>query len=275
MLNVHYAIDLWLEVCSRPQPARGVVGQATVSGALGIVNLADQQFAELRGRLNELIPPDIVLGPDDCLFTYLGASEVLKVIPTGQIIRGVLSPDKTVVGYCFDATSGQSLRFELVQVSGSATPRVSVSLFDNPTAFIGTGRALSEGTLSVGPLIITATGRYLLIVSHDNPSLGQPITSDFGVLISDVTGKVITGPGLIEDETTGELKQVDPSFVPVITPLAVTATPGQSTAVICPSLTATCDMFTSCAEALACYNLGLTRLDEDADGVPCDLLCGG
>ncbi len=274
MLNVHHAVDLWVEVCSRPQPVRGVVGQATVSGAMGIVNLADEQFAELRRRINALLPPEIELGPNQCLFTFQNASEVIDLLPLAQIGRGTLDASKRAYGFCFDATTGQQLRFESLQVSGNARLRISVSPFDNPTAFIANGITTSTGgNLSVGPVLISTSGRYLLLISHDDPTLSEPLVSDFAVLITDTTGVTIVGPGLILDPTTGQPAIASPNLPNILTPLAVTATPNVTTAVVCPSLTFTCDMFTSCAEAEACYALGLTRLDADGDGVPCDLLC--
>jgi hypothetical protein len=270
---VHHAVDLWIEVCSRPQPARGTVGAATVSGAMSIVNFADQQFAELRRRITALLPPDIELGPDECLFSYLNATDILKVLPINEIGRGTLDAVNTVEGFCFDAVTGQNLRFEALQVSGNATLRISISPFDNPTAFIANGLAsVSQPSLSVGPVIISTGGRYLLVVSHDDPTLQGALVSDFAVLISDVAGTTIVGPGLQLNAETGQPEKVSPTAPNLLTPIAITQTPA-TTAVICPSLTFTCDMFLSCEEAQACYALGLTRLDADGDGIPCDLLC--
>ncbi len=132
MANVRLSIELWLEACGRPQPPNSaVVGQPSVTAALQAVNLADQQFAELRQRINELLPPALELGPNQCLFTYQGASDVLPVIPLGQVVRTTFDPATPVVGFCFDANAGQSLRFEFLEVAGNATPRISVTLFDN------------------------------------------------------------------------------------------------------------------------------------------------
>lgn len=57
MATVRQAIDLWIEACRQPQPPSGVVGEATVIGALSVIQTADTQFADLRARLNALVPP--------------------------------------------------------------------------------------------------------------------------------------------------------------------------------------------------------------------------
>lgn len=267
MTNLRLAIDLWLEACGRPQPPRALVGVPTVSGALEAVNLADQQFAELRQRINELLPAPLEIGPDQCLFTYQRASDVLPVVPIGEIIRSTFDPGTPVVGFCFDATAGQSLRFEFLQVSGNATPRISVTLFDNPTAFIANGVAAGgEGYLSVGPVIISTTGRHLLVISHDDDFLTEPLTSDFAVLISDVTGATLAGATLFIDETTGQVTRGAPPVAPVapvLTPL-----PFPTTTVFCPSFALTCEQLT-CQQAFACLAAGNFALDPDNNGVPC------
>ncbi|HLV35737.1 MAG TPA: SH3 domain-containing protein, partial [Spirillospora sp.] len=269
MANVRLSIELWLEACGRPQPPlSAVVGQPSVIAALEAVNLADQQFAELRARINELLPPPFELGPDQCLFTFMGASDVLPVIPIGQIARSTFDPTTSVVGFCFDASAGQSLRFEYLELTGNATPRISVTLFDNPTAFVANGQAVSgENYLSVGPVILSATGRYLLIVSHRDEFLNEPLTADFAVLINDVTGATITGPTLVINPETGQLERRDPFVPPVVTPIPGTAfcpyTPGAG-------ITPTCGNMLSCEMATACYQAGFVNLDENADGIPCN-----
>ena len=35
-----------------------------------------------------------------------------------------------------------------------------------------------------------------------------------------------------------------------------------------------CSSFSSCAEAVAAYKAGNTKLDRDKDGIPCEKLCG-
>ncbi len=276
MTNTRLSIDLWLEVCGRPRPQRSAVGQATVTGALEAVNLADQQFAELRRRINDLLPPELELGPDECLFTFSGASEILKIAPIGQIVRGTFSPSDLIRGFCFDAAAGQSLRFEFLQVSGNATPRISISLFDNPTQFIANGLAVpGEDYLSVGPAIINTDGRYLLLITHDDEFLADPVSSDFALLISDVTGAIIAGPTLIIDPNTGEPSRLDPTVISTPGPII----PTQQFVGGCPYVTGsqvTCTEMVasySCSVVDACFAAGIGNLDGDGNGIPCEAQC--
>jgi uncharacterized protein YraI len=276
MTNLRLAIDLWLDACDRPVPSGDLVSVPTVSGGLGAVNLADQQFAELRARINALLPPPFELGPDECLFTYRGASEVLPILAQGQLARSTFDPATPVVGFCFDANGGQSLRFEFLQVSGNATPRISVSFFDNPTAFIASGIATTGSqALSVGPVIMNQTGRYLLLISHDDPFLDLPLQSDFAVLISDVTGALVSRPGLYIDLETGEVKTQDPTLAPTLIAPELIPTLDADVLITCPSLAFTCDQLLTCEQAQACFTAGNFTLDSDGNGVPCENLCGG
>jgi len=273
MTNVRAAIDLWIDACQQPQPQRGVVGAATVQGALLTINTADAQFLELRRRLNELLPAIGEVGPDQCLFTFQGASDILPVIPIGQIVRSTLDGSQRTVGFCFDIDAGKSLRFEFLQVAGNALPLVAVTPFDNPTAFLATGRAVApDTTLVLGPVLISTPGRYLFIVSD---TTAAALTSDFAVLISDVTGLTAFGPSLQRDPATGNL-----IIVPPTQPLFSTPTPGllftptPPAGAVCPSLAFTCLQLISCAEAQACLAAGNFTLDPDNNGIPCqETLC--
>lgn len=273
MTNVRAAIDLWIDACQQPQPQRGVVGVATVQGALLTINTADAQFLELRRRLNELLPAVGEVGPDQCLFTFQGASDILPVIPIGQIVRSTLDGSQRTVGFCFDIDAGKSLRFEFLQVEGNALPLVAVTPFDNPTAFLATGRAVApDTTLVLGPVLISTPGRYLLIISD---TTAAALTSDFAVLISDVTGLTAFGPSLQRDPATGNLIIVPPTQPLFSTPtpgLLFTPTPPVGT--VCPSLAFTCLQLISCAEAQACLAAGNFTLDPDNNGIPCqETLC--
>lgn len=273
MTNLRLAIDLWIDVCQRPQPERGVVGLATVQGALAAVNAADGQFAEVRRRIDELLPRDIVLAPDECLFQYKGATDILRLITIGQLVRDRLDPGFAVNGYCFDATAGMTLRFELLQVSGNASLLLSLSLIDNPTNFLANGRGAGTALLTVSPVLISTTGRYLLIVGDLDAT--EAITSDYALLITNITGLTVTGPGLALDPITGQPIQVQSTFggqftpIPGVTPVA-TAVP-----VTCPSLAFSCTQLTTCDQAKACLAAGNFTLDPDANGNPCPNLCGG
>lgn len=271
MGNVRLAIDLWIETCSRPQPQRGDVGLATVQGALNVVNIADGQFAELRRRLNELLPPPLELGPDQCLFTFQGASQVLPVIGLSQIVRGNLVPGERTVGYCLDVAAGQTLRFELLQVSGNAQALLVVSPLDNPTAFTVTGRATDgQTTLNVSPVQIVQTGRYLVIISDTDDARPEPLASDFALLVTDITGVSPVGPTLILDPNTGQPIIGDPATTFV--PTQEFTVPGTGE-VICPNPAFTCEQLSSCEEAIACQELNFALPDANGDGRPCDNLC--
>lgn len=274
MTNTRSAIDLWIDVCSRPQPQRGAVGQATVSGALAAVNLADAQFAELRRRLNELLPPARELGPDECLFIFRGAQDILRVIPLDTLVFEGLTPSEPVTGFCLDAVAGQSLRFQFLQrESDNALPLIAVSPFDNPTNFIANARATGTSTpLILGPVIIPQTGRYLVIVADNDSARQQPLISQFGFYVSDVgPAGTATGPTLQIDPNTGAIILAEAPVLQPVVPEA-TVTPG---AVICPSLAFTCEQLTSCEQAQACLRAGNFSLDPDGNGIPCPNLCPG
>src|SRR5690606_24007710 len=64
MQDIRDAIDLFIQVCNQPGTGNPV-GQATVQGALNLINRADQTVITLRQRLNELIP-DLTVGVDEC-----------------------------------------------------------------------------------------------------------------------------------------------------------------------------------------------------------------
>ncbi len=269
MANTRLAIDLWFEACATPGP--GFVSEATVQGALGAINLADAQYAELRARLDELIPAIDEVGPDECLFTFNRRSDILKIIPIGELRTQVFENNRRAVGFCFDASEGQSLRFEVIRKSGTILPQLSVSQFDNPTVFLATGAGVAGvDLLTVGPLLIPQSGRYLLIISHVDEI---PPTGEIGVLITDVTGTSITQPGLAIDPETGEI-----IVNPVPTPIPTLPVPTPIGA-ICPAIAPlTCENLAAsgfgCAEAQACFALGNSGLDgPDADNIPCNALC--
>lgn len=276
MANVRRAIDLWIEACGFPQPPNGVVGQATVQGALNIIQVADGQFADIRRRLNELLPPLIQLGPNQCAFTFQNQTDVLNIIGIGQLVLDSLTPRKTATGYCVDATAGESLRIELVVYRGNATPLVSFSPIDNPSNFIGVGRATTpRNVIAVGPILIPATGRYLLVVADTGSNRTEALNGDFGLLVSAVSGLTLTAPGLGLDPVTG-LPIVNP--VPTPIPGAFPTTTPTGGIAACPSLLFTCSQLFSCSEARACLQAGNFSLDNTTsdpngiagNGIPCE-----
>jgi uncharacterized protein YraI len=271
MATLRQAIDLWIDSCRLPQPPSGVVGEATVSGALNVIQTADAQFANLRARLNELAPPDLEVGAGSCLFTYQDQFDILQVIAKGQLILDSLTPRKTVVGFCLDAAAGDALRVELLIASGTASPLLSVSPFDNPTQFLGVGRPVAgQALISLGPIQISAPGRYLIIISD---TAETPPNADYALLVSNIAGQTVTGPGLGIDPTTGQIvvnpvqAVSTPAVVPTIASGIPTSTPG---VVPCPGTQLNCNLLLSCAEAQACLRAGNFTLDPDNDGIPCE-----
>lgn len=268
MFNLRHAIDLFIEACNQPGLGNPV-GLGTVQGALGVVNLVDAQFTDLRRRLNELIPLDRQPGANECLLNYQNEVDILPLITQGTIYTETFEPRKTVIGACFDAQVGQNYVFQALEVTGNARLFISVGPIDNPTAFIAVGGDLSGGgRVIVGPALITTAGRYLLIIS-DSAGLDrtEALTSKFAYILNEVTGA--TGiPELKVDETTGQVVLGDP----VISGVTGTSTdPNQSisTTVACPSLAFTCNQLFTCEEAIACLQAGNFSLDPDGLGTPC------
>ena len=259
MANVRSSIDLWLEACRQPSPPNGVIGQATVQGALGIIQVADGQFADLRRRLNELIPPEVTLAADECLFTFKEQFDVLKIITKGQLVLDSFDQRKSATGYCIDVNAGDALRIEVLKVTGNLEIFVSFSPLDNPTQFQATGRSISgQNLLSLGPILISQAGRYLIVLSD---SSATPAPGSYALLVSNIAGLTTIGPGLGIDPTTGQV---------VVNPVqaASTAIPGST---VCQSTAFTCNQLFSCQEAHACLSAGnFSLLDPDGDGIPCE-----
>ncbi len=266
MANVRIAIDLWIEACGQPQPPSGVIGEATVIGALNTIQLADGQFADLRQRLNALIPPPIQLGANQCLFTFRDQFDILSVIAKGQLILDNLNPRKTATGYCIDASAGDALRLELLRIKGNMQALIAISPFDNPTNFLGVGRAIQDqNLLSVGPVLISQTGRYLIVVADIGEGRTDPLTGDYAMLITNIAGLTVFGPGLGFDPITGQV---------VVNPITATSVPNPtldtSGAGGCPSTGFSCSELLTCQEAQACLQAGNFSLDPDNNGVACE-----
>ena len=258
MYNVTYAINLFIDTCNQIGTINPV-SQATTVGALNVVALADAQFAELRLRINALIPPPVDIGAGECIFTYAGQTAVLPVLPIGVVMKDNFTPREWVTGYCFDALQGQSLVFETRQLAGSNIVQLlAVSPFDDPTNFSATGQTReNQPGLIVGPIIMQRTTRYLLILYHTGE---LPPNGEFGVLIHEPIAGII---GILQlDPVTGQ---------PIISlPAVPTGVPG-----VCSNIGANCSQLFSCAEAYACLAAGNFTLDsDDNDGVPCEgILC--
>ncbi|MFO7323679.1 MAG: SH3 domain-containing protein [Chloroflexota bacterium] len=306
MANLRRAIDLHIESCSFPQPAAGSVGQATVQAALDLVNQTDVQFAELRRRLNELIPPDFVVDPDECLFIYETAYDVLKLVEQQRIYVDHLTPKDTLTGYCFDAAEGETLTISALVLNGNISLFLAVSPFDNPTNFL----AVQSGTVDRIPVSVTfttpVTGRYLLIVNDIGGQTSQRTEAPFGDFAFMIRNPQLPDPdpaNTLDLETgrppvgvdvmpllTMSVAPVLPGFPTPIPGLALTVVPGVFAtpipgmvttpvpgafpgivpeAVFCPSLSLTCEQLT-CEQARACLIAGNFALDPDRDNIPCN-----
>lgn len=281
MYNVRYAIDLFIEVCNQPG-LQNPVGQATVIGALQTVALADSQFAALRKRLNELIPPERVAGEGECLFSFQGEVDILPVISLEQVVLDNFTPRRIATGYCIDLTAGTAVQFETLQLKGSnAIHMMSVSPFNNPTNFLAVGRGSDiTRSLVVGPLVVTETGRYLIVLSN-TAQLTEPLNGKFALLVS-VPPAGITGARLQENPDTGQVTIGLPgSLITTPTPssnlppfLQTPSSPASlgDMSTVCPGVNLTCEQLASCEQAYACMNAGNFSLDPDEDGVPCEVL---
>ncbi|MBZ0289438.1 MAG: hypothetical protein K8I30_17590, partial [Anaerolineae bacterium] len=188
-------------------------------------------------------------------------------------LRDQLAGGFAINGYCFDATAGTTLRIEVLPVSGNASLLVSLSLIDNPTNFLANGRGSGTELVSVSPVLISVTGRYLLIVG--DPDASEPVTSDYALLITNITGQTVAGPGLALDPITGQPITVQSTFGGQFTPVPGATAAPTAAPVTCPSLAFTCTQLTTCDQAKACYAAGNFTLDPDANGNPCPNLCGG
>ena len=296
MFNVREAIQLYIEVCERPG-IQNPVGQATVIGALEIIALADQQFAELRARLNVLIPPDIEPGADECLFVFNAQGAILKNIPFDTVVIGEITQEERITGFCFDAVEGQNVFVELLQRDTSnVVPLIALSPFDNPTRFLSVQRgAAANPYLSLGPLFIPQTGRYLLIVDDLAENREEPPQGEFGILLTVVPATFTTvGQRILNyDSVNGLFFTIPPNFFGTTTtqPMPVfgatvtpsgppfntsgvnneAATPVPETSATCPGISFSCEQLASCEQAQVCLDAGNFSLDPDNDGVPCEV----
>jgi len=274
MYNVRLAIDLFIEVCNQPGTANPV-GQATIQGALDTINLADGQFAGLRARLLELLPPDRVVGADECLLSYEGQVEILPLLNLGTIYLEEFTARKFIAGYCFDIIEGNVYTIQTLQLPPSNVASfVAVTELNNPSDFLALGDVGQGGSLTIGPLIALDTTRVLLIIADlgDEEREGPP-QGDFAILVSDVTGDA-NQPRLVYNEENGSV-----NIETVANPAADTGglteeeqqqSADEQTGEVCPSLAFTCAQLFTCGEARACLNAGNFELDPDGDGIPCE-----
>jgi len=220
---VRVPVDLLLTTCT---DFNGNVGQPQIQIALQAIADADALFTTLRQRLSQLIPLDRELGPQDCPFSFARQTDILPRLGQGQLAVVALSQNNYVVGFCVDAAAGQQLRVEALSFQGNARPSIAVSPYDNPTNFVGLGRASADNQLvTVGPILIDRTGVYLIIVS-DFSDRTAPLDAQVAILVTDVSAAGGSGaPGLIIDPNTGQLI-ANPNPGPAIPGPALTLPPG-------------------------------------------------
>lgn len=275
MFNTRQAIDIFIQVCNQPGTANPV-GQATVQGALGIVNLAEQQYASLLQRLEELIPDDDI-GPDECLLIYNNKSEILPRVSISTIYLDDFNRRTYARGYCFDAIESQTIVLQTLPIPESDLEIfVAISALDDPANFLLVSQGIDGQSQSVGPLGIQRSTTYLLIIA-DLGSEGRAPIGQFAFYISDVTFGT-TSQDLVWDPVTSSVTLTDVLETDTTTTdtggLSGTGTGGStSPETVCPSLSFTCDDFFTCEEAQACYDAGNFLLDDEdnvLNGVPCE-----
>lgn len=265
MSRVREAIDLFIQVCNQPGTGNPV-GQATVQGALNILNEADQLFLSLQQRLNELLP-DTEVGPDQCLLIFNRKAEILPVVQYGVIYGDQIERRTFARGYCFDGIQDQVINFQVLPVPPAELAMfVAISPLDNPTDFIVVQQGSPGFRQTVGPVILPSTGRYLLILADlQEDSEERQSFGDYAFIFSDLTfstsfpllayDEVTNSLTLTQQETNQNLQNVQPTQ-------QITAT--------CPGLDFGCAELFSCDEASACLAAGNFSLDIDGDGVACN-----
>lgn len=280
MANLRLAIDLFIEACNQPGLGNPV-GEATIIGALGVVNTVDRQFADLRNRLRALIPPDREPGPNECLFVFRDRAAILPVIGVGQVARIQLNPRTRSAGFCFDAFVTQNLTIQVLVIKGQARPLVATSTFDNPTNFIAIGGLVGSEVFTL-QATMPINGRYLLLLYDAELA----VDAEIAVAIVQTSTSGFT-PTLTYNAETDTVTLQTPT-VGTATPFffnpAQPTPPGGNAAlrdpnmnpagvVTCPSLSFTCSQLFTCQEAYACLAAGAVGLDPDGNGVPCENLC--
>jgi uncharacterized protein YraI len=296
MGNIRLAIELFMDSCNQAGGANPV-SQDTVQRGLNYVSLAERQMADLLVHIEELVPEDVI-GPDDCVFSFNGAVDVLPVVKAGELYMDTITSRKFAVGYCFDGIEGQRYAFEALQLYGSnGALFMTISPLDNPTEFIAVQRISDPiDLLRLSTLIIERTTRYLITISNvGEPVGGGYLHSEFGFYFNQPEA-----PSLYLDPITGHI--VAPQFIPIsdappiIIPPAFNPnfpdplfTPAPGSVIIppvgsgggvlpndptlntCPDVaTATCGTLNTCGQAAACYVMGNFSLDPDGNTIPCD-----
>lgn len=276
MFNVRQAIDLFIEVCNQPGTGNPV-GQATVEGALGIINTAQAQFDSLRARISALLPPEN--DGSKCLLSYNGRTELLPIINVGQIYIDEFNSRNYATGYCFDAVQGQNLNFQVLPFPDSNVEIfLSVSPLDSPTSFIAVNRSSANTRLLIGPVAAPRTTRYVVIIADFGDRTSAP-KGKFAVLVSSVITESppvylvynTESNSILTSNNPGDPFYSSPSQLTATQFAAGTATPTSGAPVsVCPSTSFSCNQLFSCSEAQACLAAGNFLLDSNNNSIPCE-----
>lgn len=203
MGNVRDSIDLQIEVCGRQGFDAALTSAPVVSGGLSFVRDADNQFASLRRRIDELLPE---IGPDDCIFAFGGRVDVLPVYNFGEVVEGEFTPSRFATGFCIDVDPVNIGRLEFIRNGSNYNAIIAVTPLDNPTNFIATGEGSAsdaETNVVIQPINFPFEGRYLILISIE-PEEGELPEGEYGFLFVDVAPGLPT-TALLSYDVNGNL----------------------------------------------------------------------
>jgi SH3 domain-containing protein len=263
MANVRNAIDLYIQVCNQPGTANPV-GQATIQGALNILNLTDDQFISLRPRLEALIPELGAVGAEECLLRFRNEAEIVPLVQFGAIYGDEFTRRTYARGYCFNGLELQVINFQALPIPPDDLKIfAAISPLDDPTNFVASTQGSRGQRVSMGPIILPRTTTYLLLLADLGGGEERLPYGDYAFLLTDLTF-ASTFPLIDYDTETGSVYLIEP-IVSEPTPSLTQAVP-----VVCPSLNFTCSQLFSSAEAEACLQAGNFSLDQNNDGIACN-----
>lgn len=163
---------------------------------------------------------------------------------------------------------------QLKRLAISGTPHnvtfsgITGQLLDGQTAWvkIAGGFVRVHSDLPFG----AQTGNKIVVYASVNGMIdlvigGQPAR------IPNIEHAIIVNTGKLASLSAVEPTGIPPTKTP--TPLPIPTVPPPQGAV-CPNTSYTCSQLT-CEQAYACLAAGVSRLDRDHDGIPCESVCGG
>jgi uncharacterized protein YgiM (DUF1202 family) len=232
MQSIRLSIELQQVVCGRPASDVVLVSVPVVTGGLEFVNVADAKMADLRRRIDALLPE---YGPEDCIFQFAGRVDILPFAPTyadGRIGLGEFTPDSPrSVGVCFYATPAQIYRVEFIRPSANYKVTLAVSPIDNPTNFIAAasgGPSDEVNGIVIDPIEFTQEGLYLLLIYVEPEPATEIPVGEYAYLLIDVTGGTPPSNLLVYNSASGDFT-IDTSVTTAATEVPANQT-GQQTA---------------------------------------------